>query len=303
MKRGSEKPDRRTDTARRCPMLEPHEKVWLDNYLDRLTKAPANLLKRLVVYGSKARGDAGPASDIDVLVLVGDAPDAAREAQGLAYSRDDPDSVNHSVEVHTEAEWRWGLERELPFPRNVEAEGIQIYPANDAACRPTGERPAVTRKGIEHAVPAWLRSAGRHLGQAALEVEELDRGRLTYPERVVRPAFDAIFVSAMAWCLVRGLSVVRRRDLPTTIKEELIDHGALEPRWEEDVRTVWSAWKAEIEWEPDNAQPKPTAEDANRWAETAREFCERAREAIAASGVIIETRVERKTNTEDGAEP
>ena len=51
---------RPTAEPRRLPALEPDERLWLENYLERLKEAPGGLLKRLVVYGSKARGDAGP---------------------------------------------------------------------------------------------------------------------------------------------------------------------------------------------------------------------------------------------------
>ena len=87
------------------PTLEPDERLWLESYLERLKKAPGGLLKRLVVYGSKARGDAGPASDVDVLVLVGDAPDAVGNARNLIYGDDDPDGVDHNVVVRTEADY------------------------------------------------------------------------------------------------------------------------------------------------------------------------------------------------------
>ena len=63
----------------------------LESYLERLKKASDGLLKRLVVYGSKARGDAGPTGDVDVLVLVGGAPDAVLSARDLIYGDDDPE--------------------------------------------------------------------------------------------------------------------------------------------------------------------------------------------------------------------
>ena len=60
----TENRDRAPDVAPAPPTLEPNEKLWLESYLDRLKNAPGGLLKRLVVYGSKARGDAGPGSDV-----------------------------------------------------------------------------------------------------------------------------------------------------------------------------------------------------------------------------------------------
>ena len=113
------------------PTLEPDERLWLENYLERLKKAPGGLLKRLVVYGSKARGDAGPTSDVDVLVLVGDVPDAVRSAQDLIYGDDDPDGVDHNVVIRTEADWLQGVHNELPFARNVEAEGVELIRSTD----------------------------------------------------------------------------------------------------------------------------------------------------------------------------
>ena len=112
------------------------------NTLERLTKAPGGFLKRLVVYGSKARGDAGPASDVDVLVLVGDAPDTVGNARALIYGDDDPDGVDHNVVVRTEADWLRDLEKELPFPRNVEAEGARSIRSTDrqGGSRATGRR-------------------------------------------------------------------------------------------------------------------------------------------------------------------
>ncbi len=79
--------------------------------------------------------------------LVGDVPDAVGSARNLIYGDDDPDGVDHNVVVRTEADWLRDLEKELPFPRNVEAEGVQIHPVHRPARRPPGDRPPVTRKG------------------------------------------------------------------------------------------------------------------------------------------------------------
>ena len=137
---------RATAEPRGLPALEPDERLWLEGYLDRLKQALGAFLKRLVVYGSKARGDAGPASDVDVLVVVGDAPYAVLTAERLIYVGD-PGTVDHEVVVRTEADWLRDLDRELPFPRNVEAEGVQIHSASANAghhfhtARPIGPGP------------------------------------------------------------------------------------------------------------------------------------------------------------------
>ena len=269
------------------PTLEPDERLWLENYLERLKKAPGGLLKRLVVYGSKARGDAGPTSDVDMLVLVGDVPDAVRNARDLIYDDDDPDDVDHNVVVRTEADWLRDIDNELPFPRNVEAEGVQIHPVRRPARRPPGNRPPVTPKGIRHAVPVWLTEARRNLEVLKREIDLLRDGELEDSGIAARPAFDAVFFSTMAWCLTRGVSVVRRKDLPTSVERHLIEPGVLDPGWRDRIRTLWAAWRAEVDWNP-GRDAEPRLGDAAEWAETARDFCGLARAAIVADGIDIE---------------
>ena len=244
-------------------------------------------LKRLVVFGSKARGDAGPTSDLDVLVLVGENREAVGRAWHLIYADDNPADVEHNVVIRTEAEWRREVDNELPFPRNIEAEGIQIHPVHRAARRPPGDRPPVTQKGIRHAVPTWMAEGQRNLDVLKHEIDLLKDGRIQGPGIAARRAFDAVFFSTMAWCLTRGVSVVRRKDLPTSVERHLIEPGVLNPDWRDRIRTLWAAWKAEVDWNP-GRDAEPTLEDAAEWAETARDFCGLARAAIVADGIDID---------------
>ena len=179
------------------------------------------------------------------------------------------------------------MEKELPFPTNVEAEGIQIHPVYRPARRPPGDRPPVTRKGIRHAVPVWLKEAQSDLAALTYELEQLKDGRFKRPGMAVRPAFDAVFFSAMAWCLTRDVSVVRRKDLPTSIERYLIEPGVLDPGWRARIRPLWEAWKAEVDWNS-RRDAEPTIDDAAEWAETARDFCGLARGAIVAAGIDVD---------------
>lgn len=91
--------ERPTTEPPRRPTLELNERLWLEGYLERRANEPGGLLRRLVVYGSKARGGAGPTSDVDALVLVEGAADAVRNARNLICGDNDPDDVDHNVVV------------------------------------------------------------------------------------------------------------------------------------------------------------------------------------------------------------
>ena len=56
-----------------------HYKSLLDRFLDRLSECFGNDLVSLVLYGSVARGTAGSNSDIDLLIVIDDAPASYRD--------------------------------------------------------------------------------------------------------------------------------------------------------------------------------------------------------------------------------
>lgn len=85
---------------------------------------------RIILYGSHARGDPGPDSDWDFLVLLDGSVDRAR----MAHIRDalfelelalDDCPVLSSV-VRGKDEWDSPLLRATPFHQGVEREGIEL---------------------------------------------------------------------------------------------------------------------------------------------------------------------------------
>ena len=137
-------------------------------------------------------------------------------------------------------------------------------------------------------MPVWLKGVRWNLKVLDQHFELFEEGRFRDHGIAARLAFDAVFFAAMAWCLVRGVSVVRRGDLPVSVERHLLEPGVLDPGWRDRIRTLWEAWKAEeLDWGP-GGDAEPTIEDAAGWAGTAREFCRLAREAIAADGIDLD---------------
>jgi uncharacterized protein len=85
-------------------------------------------LVRLVLYGSKARGDSDGESDVDLIVVLSDRPDwrAKREI----YYRASKIGLEHDVllqpVVFAEADFQSSRFRVTPLLRNVAAEGVAV---------------------------------------------------------------------------------------------------------------------------------------------------------------------------------
>lgn len=64
--------------------LEPQNDPVLNRFRDSVTEIYGELLERVVLFGSRARGDAKPEFDYDVAVLIKDAGTFSDESTRLA---------------------------------------------------------------------------------------------------------------------------------------------------------------------------------------------------------------------------
>lgn len=108
----------------------PEDSVWesaLGEFAGKARAALGERLVRLVLYGSRARGDASADSDVDLLAVVDgiDGDDARRVLWRLAVETElrRPD-VFLAVVVMTAEEWE--AERNFTFPRAVRREGVAV---------------------------------------------------------------------------------------------------------------------------------------------------------------------------------
>ena len=107
--------------------LTPAEQAWLDEYRQTLAKDYPGLVEDIVIFGSKARGDAGPDSDLDVLVVLTEAGRRTKDDIAyLGYLLAALSDALPSIMVYTRAEW---MERERygsPFHRAVTRDGVRV---------------------------------------------------------------------------------------------------------------------------------------------------------------------------------
>ena len=82
----------------------------------------------VILYGSRARGDAGPESDYDLLVLVDGPVDWKLEdrIRQRLYGLELGSGAALTVNAYSRFEWDSPLYRAMPFNHNIEEEGIVL---------------------------------------------------------------------------------------------------------------------------------------------------------------------------------
>lgn len=104
-----------------------HQTIWMS---DRIRSAIREVepTARVILYGSRARGDAMPDSDWDILVLVDGPVDAQREeaiTRRLFDLELETDTVLSTI-VHSKKDWASRLFQAMPFHENVTREGVTL---------------------------------------------------------------------------------------------------------------------------------------------------------------------------------
>lgn len=106
------------------------EQRWLERFREVLAADYGEIVKKALLFGSKARGDWRDESDIDVMVIVKDEAADAQDSIAdmgaeLVYSAECWKAVP-CVLTRTESEWAKGLSWKSGFHEAVEREGITL---------------------------------------------------------------------------------------------------------------------------------------------------------------------------------
>ncbi len=108
--------------------LTPPERAALADFLARLREHYADEVVSVRLFGSRARGEGGPESDLDVLVVVRSEDwrvqwDIVRLASRVSLDYE----VDLSSKVLSQRQYRWLGQRHTLFHRNIQAEGVRLW--------------------------------------------------------------------------------------------------------------------------------------------------------------------------------
>lgn len=108
--------------------LAGNEWAALEAFVAALRDQYGGRLVRVVLFGSKARGQGGAESDLDVLVVVDDGDWRFRDAVSLvAYEPMVEHGVVLSPLVVDQADYAWWQEHRAPIYRAISADGVVLW--------------------------------------------------------------------------------------------------------------------------------------------------------------------------------
>ncbi len=103
------------------------EKKVIEEFEERVKDEFADEIVKIVVYGSKARGDAKKNSDIDILVITSsDDWRKGDEIREIGYDLDEHIDYRLSIQVISESHMNYLRNNSFQFIKNIESEGVVI---------------------------------------------------------------------------------------------------------------------------------------------------------------------------------
>ena len=106
--------------------LSSEERTWLDTFLRAIRQRFPHEIEQVIIYGSKARGDARPDSDLDVLVVLSEEGTSKDSIRLMGYELALSTDVVPSILVYTSQELQQRKRERSVFVEAVEREGVMV---------------------------------------------------------------------------------------------------------------------------------------------------------------------------------
>lgn len=107
--------------------LTSEEQGWLDAYRAALDKKHPGAVHEILIYGSKARGQAHAESDLDVLLIVKNGSGKLkRELRRIGYLLAAKTEALASILAYTQEEWESRKRSGSSFRKAVERDAVRV---------------------------------------------------------------------------------------------------------------------------------------------------------------------------------
>jgi len=107
--------------------LTQQEQAWLDAYRKGIESKHPQVVQEMLIYGSKARGQAHAESDLDVLLIVkNEAHRLKRKLRRIGYMLAATSDVLPSILAYTEEEWESRRRNRSAFRQAVERNAVRV---------------------------------------------------------------------------------------------------------------------------------------------------------------------------------
>ena len=112
------------------PQLLPEDRALLQDLCARIAAAVGDRVEAIKLFGSRARGDAGPDSDFDILVVIDkDDFELSEQIGRIAYDVYWDDDFRHYLSVKVMNRDHYAFLGSMPssFFLNVEGEAVSLW--------------------------------------------------------------------------------------------------------------------------------------------------------------------------------
>jgi uncharacterized protein (UPF0332 family)/predicted nucleotidyltransferase len=216
-------------TEERVPYLTDQERKGLARFLERLETECGDRVQRVVLFGSRARGDHDAESDVDLLVVT------AEEQDKAVVDRLTPrDEVVFFTLALSEADYRRYQRLQFPLYVNLRRDGIELWDPQQAEVEqreiplyfPEGERRAMD-EATKETITFYLERAHHNLqGVHTLQEDDLLDIALS---RAYYACFYALTAALYAINVVRG----KHSGVQAALSEFLVKPGWVEPEYKD----------------------------------------------------------------------
>src|SRR6266550_8546593 len=107
--------------------LTSEEQAWLDRYREALNMKHPGTVQEILIYGSKARGQAHAESDVDVILIVKNHTKALkRKLRRIGCLLAAKTEVLPSILAYTQDEWESRRRSGSSFRKAVERDAVRV---------------------------------------------------------------------------------------------------------------------------------------------------------------------------------